>query len=495
MPHSPVIHWFRRDLRLQDNFALLAASKSDSPILPIFIFDPKIVESKRVSLPRLAFMLQALESLDAELQKKGSRLWIGYGSPHYILPGLIAVTEATALYYNRDYTPFARQRDEVLEQELTIAVHAYDDALLLPPGSVLKANGDPYTVFTPFKRKWLTFPIPETVSAVRKGNFVTAEVVSTFTIDDNNKRKWSLPLERVPSLADLGHPATVDVPTASEREAGKRLDDFLKQRVYRYSEGRNELAALKKDDTYMGSSFLSPYLRFGMLSPRQAYWGAQEASTATKKVNQRESVETWVSELVWREFYMHILHHFPYVAKGCFRQQYDNLEWRYEANDLAAWKSGMTGFPVVDAAMRQLQVMGWMPNRARMIVASFLTKDLLIDWREGERHFMDWLIDGDPAANNGGWQWSAGTGTDAQPYFRIFNPTAQAKKFDPQGAYIRRWLPELTDVPAQYIHEPWKMSAPPKQYPAPLVDRLVARERTLAAFRAVSMQPAKTKQR
>ncbi len=480
------IHWFRRDLRLHDNLALEAAAQSGTLVLPVFIFDPALIESKRVSLPRLAFMLKALESLDAVLRKAGSRLWLGYGDPKAILPKLVQVSGATALYANSDYTPFSVKRDAAIEKRLNIPVHFYDDALLLPPGSVIKDDGNPYTVFTPFKRKWLTFPKVERVQTPKKDVFVKAAAFAGYEIENISDAHFQSPLKYVPSIADFGHPSTIDVPEASEREASKRLDDFLAKRVYNYAEGRNQLAADSSDDTYMGSSFLSPYLRFGMLSPRQAYWGAREAYSATRKDSARESVETWVSELVWRDFYMHILFHFPYVAKGSFRKQYDKLEWRYAADDLAAWKTGMTGFPVVDAAMRQLQAMGWMPNRARMIVASFLAKDLLIDWREGERHFMDWLIDGDPAANNGGWQWSAGTGTDAQPYFRIFNPTSQSEKFDPDGVYIRRWIPELRDVPAKYVHAPWEMSSPPKSYPEPIVDRSVARERTLTAFKAVA---------
>ncbi|MCA0455987.1 MAG: DNA photolyase family protein [Chloroflexi bacterium] len=490
MTTSPVIHWFRRDLRLHDNLALSAAGASGSPILPVFIFDPKMIESKRLGLPRLAFMLQALKSLDDTLRKKGSRLWMGYGDPRELLPKLVKASEARAVYYNRDYTPFAYMRDRALEDVLSVPTHAYDDALLLPPGSVLKKSGDPYTVFTPFKRVWLTLPISESIKMPVKDQFLSAGVIASYTVETRVKSKWPLPLERVPSFDDLGLPGTIEVPKASEREASKRLDRFLEKRVHRYTDGRNELAALSNDDTDIGSSFLSPYLRFGMLSPRQAYWGMQAAAKEAKKEKHRVSVETWLSELVWREFYMHILHHFPYVAKGSFRQQYDKLEWRYDAEDLSAWKEGMTGFPIIDAAMRHLKTMGWMPNRARMIVASFLTKDLLIDWREGERYFMDWLIDGDPAANNGGWQWSAGTGTDAQPYFRIFNPVSQGEKFDPQGAYVKRWLPELETVPTKYIHEPWRMPTPPKGYPAPIVERTLARERTLAAFKAVRKQAA-----
>ncbi len=481
-----VIHWFRRDLRLNDNLALHAAAQSGAQVLPVFIFDTAIIESKRVALPRLAFLLKALKSLDEALRKSGSRLWLGYGDPRAILPALIQTSGATALYANHDYTPFARRRDAEVEKLLNIPVHFYDDTLLLPPGSVVKDDGDPYTVFTPFKRKWLTLPKLAMVRAPTEGVFIPAHQMAAYQVEGRGDVRLKSALDLVPSLADLGHPSTIAVPEAGEQEASKRLDDFLAKRIYDYSDGRNHLAAYSADDTYMGSSFLSPYLRFGMLSPRQAYWGAREAYSATPKDSNRESVETWVSELVWREFYMHILFHFPHVAKGSFRQQYDKLEWRYAVDDLAVWKAGMTGFPVVDAAMRQLQVMGWMPNRARMIVASFLTKDLLIDWREGEQHFMDGLIDGDPAANNGGWQWSAGTGTDAQPYFRIFNPTSQSKKFDPDGRYIRRWIPELRDVSAKYIHTLWEMPTRPKSYPQPIVDHPVARERTLAAFKTTS---------
>ncbi|MBN8621062.1 MAG: deoxyribodipyrimidine photo-lyase [Anaerolineae bacterium] len=483
MTNAPVIHWFRRDLRLTDNLALAAAAQSGLPVLPVFILDPALVNSRRVGLPRLAFMLKGLAALDMALRAQGSRLWLGYGDPRLLMPALVQLSGAQALFYNRDYSPLALRRDQAAVDSLTIPVHSFDDALLLPPGSVMTESGKPFTVFTPFKRKWLTLPKQTMADPVPTGAYVDAATVDTLRLQTADGRE--LPLQAIPSLADLGLSAAIPVPAASEAEAARRLDDFLNQRVYHYAEGRNGMHGTVTDDTLGGWSFLSPYLRMGMLSPRQAYWGARHAYTATGQNQARESVETWVSELVWREFYMHILYHFPHVAAGSFRPQYDRLAWRYAPDELAAWKEGMTGFPVVDAAMRQLKTMGWMPNRARMIVASFLAKDLLIDWREGERHFMDWLIDGDPAANNGGWQWSAGTGTDAQPYFRIFNPASQSEKFDPEGTYIRRWVPELRAVPTRFIHAPWENPPAPQGYPPPIVDRTLARERTLAAFKAV----------
>ncbi|MBL8165624.1 MAG: deoxyribodipyrimidine photo-lyase [Anaerolineae bacterium] len=470
---TPILHWFRRDLRLSDNLALHAAAQSVCPIIPVFIFDPALVTSSHVSVPRLAFLLRALTALDAALREQGSRLIIRMGDPRAVLPALIRDTGAEAIYLNRDYTPYALRRDAEIERLVGVPVHAYDDALLAAPGTVLSDAGKLPIVFTPFKRKWLPLPKTQPVPAPPRESW--AQTLP--------------PSDDLPTLASFDHSTSVALPKAGEAEALRRLNAFLDARVYAYGEGRNLLPAAPDDDTLGGSSFLSPYLRFGMLSPRQAYWGARAAYASIASEDGRTSVETWVSELVWREFYMHILHDYPHVLQRSFRPAYDAVQWRHAPDELDAWKHGMTGYPVVDAAMRQLRVMGWMPNRARMIVASFLTKDLLIDWRLGERHFIDWLIDGDPAANNGGWQWTAGTGTDAQPYFRIFNPLAQSQKFDPHGVYIRRWLPELRDVPDAHIHAPWEMRTPPADYPAPIVDHSAARERTLAAYQAVEKKP------
>ncbi len=469
---SLVIHWFRRDLRLTDNTALSAAA--GQPVLPVFIFDEAIYRGRFASESRLGFMLQALRALDEQLQKHGSRLLVRRGKPGQVLRDLLQQTGAGAIYANADYTPYARKRDAELGTALGVPLHLHDDVALLPPGAVLKGDLSPFVVFTPFKKAWLNIPKAAIQPAPAAGAFIRAESMPTL-------EGWGA----VPTLGELGCAPTIDLPLASEAEALRRLDEFINGGAFAYATGRNVLAAERHDDTRPESSFLSPYLRFGMLSPRQAYQAAREAYPQAVTAEARASLETWVSELVWRDFYMHILYHFPQVLKSSFRPEYDRVAWRSAPDELQQWKDGLTGYPVVDAAMRQLRAMGWMPNRARMIVASFLTKDLLIDWREGERHFMRWLIDGDPAANNGGWQWSAGTGTDAQPYFRIFNPVSQGENYDPDGRYVRRWVPELAAVPDKFIHQPWVLPEPPNDYPPPMVDHSAARERTLTAFKAV----------
>jgi deoxyribodipyrimidine photo-lyase len=272
---------------------------------------------------------------------------------------------------------------------------------------------------------------------------------------------------------------------AGEAKAQQRLARFTESTISRYSNERNRL-------DLDGTSGSSPYLRFGMLSARQAAWAAREAEAQAEDPSARQGAETWLNELIWREFYTAILYYFPNIRQTAFRPELRDIPWRDAPHDFAAWTEGRTGYPVVDAAMRELKATGWMHNRARMIAASFLTKDLLIDWRLGERHFMQHLLDGDPAANNGGWQWTTGTGTDAAPYFRVFNPVLQGIKFDPQDAYVRRWVYELAAVPSEFIHAPWEMPADVqhrvgciigKDYPAPIVDHAAARQRVLVAYR------------
>jgi deoxyribodipyrimidine photo-lyase len=465
---SAVIHWFRRDLRLRDNTALNAALASGELVIPLFIFDERIYKSSRSSAARMAFVLKALQALDDALRQHNSRLLVRFGQPASVLRQLCMETQAQALYLNADYSPAARQRDQQIAQSLDKPVYVFDDALLVAPGQVLKEDGSPYTVFTPFKRSWLALPKGESRTA--NGRFHTLEGIEN---------------QALPKIHDLGFSGTIDVPDAGEAAALARLDGFARQSIFQYSEGRNRLA-YDPMQVEGGSSFLSPYLHMGILSIQEVYWRARAAYAQALNKAEVDSVEVWVSELVWREFYHHILFHFPRVVKDNFRSEFDGVQWRDAPDELQAWKDGRTGYPVVDAAMRQLNATGWMPNRARMIVASFLCKDLLIDWREGELYFMQRLIDGDTAANNGGWQWTAGTGTDAQPYFRIFNPILQSRKFDPDGSYLRRWLPELRDLADEFIHAPWEAPTPPLHYPAPLIEHNVARQRALETFKVMS---------
>jgi len=468
---EPVIHWFRRDLRLSDNTALHAAISTDKPVIPLFILDTHLLGTERVGTPRLKFLLRALTALDERLKTYNARLIIRRGEPVSMLQDLVEQTGSSEIFFNADYSPYAVQRDKQIQDALEIPVQVHDDVLLMPPGSVMKKDGDPYVVFTPFKNTWNEQTKPGIIDTTLSSS-VFYEALDTLKSDG------------IPSLKDLGHSETIELPPATEEHAHHMLNAFIDADIGAYAETRNKLPINPfADDRPTGTSYLSPYLRLGILSPRQAYWAARSTYKASRSDKKRQSIATWVSELTWREFYVHILYHFPHVLQRDFVDTYLQLDWRDDTEQLQAWKDGQTGYPVIDAPMRQLKAIGWMPNRARMIVASFLTKDLLIHWRHGDIHFMQHLIDGDPAANNGGWQWAAGTGTDAQPYFRIFNPISQSERYA-TPEYLRHWIPELKDVPDKYIHAPWKMEESPQEYPPPLVDHGEARENTLQAFKA-----------
>lgn len=460
------IWWIRRDLRLSDNQALQTALVDGSQVLPLFILDPALLRSPYVGEKRLAFLFAGLRQLRQSLQERGSDLLIRAGAPPEVLAGLLAETGAAAIHAEADHTPYARRRDAAIAARLPL--HLSPGLTVHPPDLVTKTNGEPYVVYTPFARAWKSLTPPQTLLPA-PAHLPTPPLPA------------GLPLPDQPSL-----PAGAAFPPG-EIEAHRRLQAFTAEAgaaIARYDEGRNRL-------DLEGTSQLSPYLRFGMISARQAMMAAQNALVIAHTPQAHQSAETWRNELIWREFYIAILYHFPHVRQGPFRPQWRDIPWRNDETEFAAWRQGRTGYPVVDAAMRQLLHSGWTHNRGRMIVASFLVKDLLIDWRWGERWFMQHLIDGDPAANNGGWQWIAGVGTDAAPYFRIFNPTAQAAKQDPSGDYIRRWLPELAHVPAPYLYEPWAMPAPIQRqsgcvlgvdYPLPIVDHAAARARTLEAY-------------
>ena len=465
---NTAIWWIRRDLRLTDNQALSAALARADRVVPVFIFDPALLASPYLSPTRLAFLLGGLRQLQADLQARGSHLIIRQGGPRDELAALLSESDAGSIFAEEDFTPYARRRDARVAQSLPLKLTG--GLVVHGPGTVLKADGAPYTVFTPFSRAWKSLSLPS-VGAVLPAppQIPTPPELS------------SQPIPVEPAL-----PPSIEF-APGEVEAQRRLAAFVDgddPPVHRYARARDRI-------DLAGTSGLSPYLRLGMLSARQAIVAARQTITAASDAEASRGAETWLDELIWREFYIHILYHFPHVRAMSFREDLRHVAWNDDETAFAAWCAGRTGYPIVDAAMRQLAQTGWVHNRARMIVASFLVKDLLIDWRRGERWFMQHLVDGDPAANNGGWQWTAGTGTDAAPYFRVFNPVLQGQKFDPDGTYVRRWVPELAGVPNKFIHQPWAM--PPalqrqvgciigQRYPAPIVDHAHARERTIAAY-------------
>ena len=463
---SCAIWWVRRDLRLHDNRALHEALACSGRVVPLFILDPAILESvsHRKSLRRVSFLFHGLRALDKDLRAKGGRLFVRRGSPARVLSGVIQESGAAMICAEEDYSPYARSRDADVGRLLPLKL--FPGASIHHPSGVRKSDGKPYTVFTPFSRTWkaLAWPVLRDILPAPL-SIETPAALNSVQIPEGEQIHGFIP---------------------GEGEARRRLKEFVAGPIFAYATGRDRLGEA-------GTSILSPYFRFGMVSIREALALASMAMESAGRDNlARLGAETWINELIWREFYMAVLYHFPFVLQTAFRPAFRGIRWRSDTTGLKAWQEGRTGYPVVDAGMRQLSATGWMHNRARMIVASFLVKDLLIDWKHGERWFMQQLVDGDPAANNGGWQWSAGVGTDAAPYFRIFHPVRQGERYDPGGEYVRRWVPELARLPARWIHRPWE--APSgiladagirlgRDYPKPLVDHAEARRRALAVLK------------
>ncbi|HYN48515.1 MAG TPA: deoxyribodipyrimidine photo-lyase [Candidatus Nanopelagicales bacterium] len=457
--------WLRRDLRLYDHPALAAALGAADAVVPVYVLDPRLLDGPRSSANRTWFLLATLRALAADLAARGAPLVVRTGRPEEVIPALAAEGGAGDVFATRDVSPFARARDRAVADTLSAdgrRLHLQRGLLVAEPEDVHTEDGRPVTVFTPFSRRWAAAPRRALLAAPSAIRSLPAGTLAGETIPEGP--------------APTADPTLLPVP--GEAAARDRLARWVASAALpAYADGRNRLDA-------NGTSRLSADLKFGALSPLEVLLAVE---------GQGEGRRVFVSELCWREFYLHVLWHFPHVARGAFRPAYDAVPWADDPAGLAAWREGRTGYPVVDAAMRQLAASGWMHNRARMIAASFLTKDLLIDWRRGEEHFMQHLVDGDVASNNGGWQWTAGTGTDAAPYFRVFNPASQGRRFDPEGAYVRRWVPELERVPVGHVHEPWTM--PPdvqdaagcvigRDYAAPLVDHAFARDRALAAYAA-----------
>jgi deoxyribodipyrimidine photo-lyase len=431
MPQQVSIFWFRRDLRLEDNAGLYRALKGEYPVLPLFIFDPEILDKlEDKEDARVTFIYNTIERLHSQLKHLGTTILVKYDKPLNAWKKVLIDYDVKAVYTNGDYEPYAHTRDSAITQLLAaqeITIQAFKDQVIFEKSEVVKDDGKPYTVFTPYMRKW---------KAALKPFYLKAYPTSKY---DANFLKVSP--QPMPSLKEMGFiESSLPFPP---REYEDVIADYAARRDY---------PAVK------GTSHIGLHLRFGTVSIRKL---AVDAHDAAEK--------TWLNELIWREFYMMILYHFPQTATKAFRPEYDRIQWRNNEEEFKAWCEGKTGYPMVDAGMRELNATGYMHNRVRMVTASFLSKHLLIDWRWGERYFARKLLDYEMASNVGGWQWAAGSGTDAAPYFRIFNPEAQLKRFDPKFEYIKKWVPEYADF---------------SKYPQPIVDHAFARERCLKVFKA-----------
>jgi deoxyribodipyrimidine photo-lyase len=461
-----VIHWFRRDLRVSDNTALFEAAKSAEQVIPVFILEDAFKTGPDVGAARAAFLLNSVDSLRKNLHHLGYPLVIRQGKSTELIPQLARELKAEAVFCNARYEPYAEARDLKIAQELQtvgIPLRVFKDAVVWERKEVLTKTGNPYTVFTPYSKAWKLLPTPAPKPKLSAAKVAFPEIASD-----------PLPLD--PQA--LGFPLGQEICAAGERSAHDRLKQFMAGSVFHYAERRDF-------PIQQGTSQLSPHLRCGNIGIRTILAELNRKREGANAVELR-NCEIFLNELIWREFYTQILANFPHVSKGAFRPEYDRLEWSDNQQHFQAWCAGRTGYPIVDAAMRCLNATGNMHNRLRMIVAMFLTKDLMINWQQGERYFMQQLVDGDKGANNGGWQWSAGTGTDAAPYFRIFNPVSQGEKFDANGDFVRAWIPELRDLPASVIHQPWEYPLFAKtKYDQRIIRHEEQREKCLAMFKAI----------
>ncbi len=467
MPDMSVsIVWLRNDLRLSDNPALAEGLRSGQAVVPVFILDDETEGLRPIGGASRWWLHHSLQSLDASLRKLGSRLTLRRGPAERVLVELAAECGAEAIFWNRVYDEGSRNRDARLKKSLSergLRAESFKANLLFEPWEIKNQSGTPFKVFTPFWRACRTQSPPDDPLPAPKALPAPKTWPASDTLDD-----WRL----LPTKPDWARGLRTTW-TPGEKGAKDRLSHFLDDALEDYRHAR-DLPGVE------GTSRLSPHLAFGEISPRQVWRAA---------INRGESAaaEKFLSEVGWREFAYSLLFHHGDLARRNFRPEFDGFPWAGSDEMLDAWQRGRTGYPIVDAGMRELWTTGWMHNRVRMIVASFLTKDLLIDWRKGERWFWDTLVDADPANNATGWQWVAGCGADAAPYFRVFNPVLQGAKFDPKGDYVRRWVHELADLPDAAIHSPWTASKPPPTavYPERIVEHGAARDRALAAFQSL----------
>jgi deoxyribodipyrimidine photo-lyase len=480
--HERALVWFRRDLRDFDHAALHHALTSAAHVYCGFVFDREILDALPGPLDRrVEFIHASVAELAASLERRGGGLIVRHARARDEIPRLAAQLRVDAVFANHDYEPQARDRDAAVAQDLAargIAFHTSKDQVIFERDDVLAQSGRPFTVFTPYKNAWLRALTPTHLKSHPIDRHAEALAAPPAAIAGAMPALESLGFRRT-NLRELGVQPGMSGGAALFAAFGRRIDNYREARDY---------PAVK------GPSYLSVHLRFGTVSIREL------AAFAHARSLERggDGAATWLYELVWRDFYAQILWHHPHVVTTAFKREYRDLAFPNDPSALEAWREARTGYPIVDAAMRQIDATGYMHNRLRMIVASFLVKDLLVDWRLGEKYFADALIDFDLASNNGGWQWAASTGCDAQPWFRIFNPVTQSEKFDPQGKFIRRHLPELAAIPDKFIHAPWTMPAAEQRqtgcvigrdYPAPIVVHAMQREQALALFKSAVSLP------
>lgn len=450
------LFWHRRDLRLSDNLGLSMARQQDPQMVGLFCLDPQILQRNDVAPVRVMYLIGCLQELQKSYHQKGGQLVIVHGDPVDWVPRVAAILGVSGVFWNLDVEPYSQERDIKVRATLKsmgISVYAGWDQLLHAPADIYTGTGQPYTVFTPFCRNWRNRPKPTPVDPPL--DFLGVDALTQSQLDG----------VALPTIYDLGYQWDGEfILSPGETAAENQLHLFCHQSIDEYQTQRNYPA-------HPGTSLLSPALKFGTVGIRTVWAATEIAWHHCRSDESRESIQGWQTQLAWREFYQHALYHFPQLADGPYRSIWHQFPWEGNVNHFQAWCEGRTGYPIVDAAMRQLNTIGWMHNRCRMIVASFLTKDLIIDWRWGEQYFMQHLIDGDLAANNGGWQWSASSGMDPRP-LRIFNPHTQTQKFDAEGEYIRQWVPELRNMEAPELVT-GKISPLDRDrcgYPHPIVD-------------------------
>ena len=484
---TPAIVWFRQDLRLRDNPALEAACERAGPIIPVFILDEAGDGKWPMGAASRWWLHHSLTSLDASLRERGSRLVVARGDSLRVLAGIAGKTGARAVFWNRRYEPSVVARDTAVKTELAglgLDARSFGGSLLFEPHSVANKQGGPFQVFTPFWRHCLELPVaapcPLRVDALGLPVSPWPDSTSVPELGLLPRVKWDA------GLSETWHPG--------EKGAARRLKHFVSAAIDGYGDARNR-------PDLDGTSMLSPWLHFGELSPRQVWAAVKALSQDSGVFPQSAGAEVFLREIGWREFAYHLLYHFPKTPESPLRADFNRFVWAKDPGGvhLKAWTRGRTGYPIVDAGMRQLWETGWMHNRVRMIVASFLVKHLRISWTHGAKWFWNTLVDADLASNTLGWQWSAGCGADAAPYFRIFAPVKQGTKFDPLGGYVRRWVPELGSLADDAIHAPWEadplaLSAAGvvlgKTYPHPIVDHAAARAAALGAFKALRENPS-----